>query len=33
LDYPTQNAAQAHRLLTGGLDDVWSRPESARLAA
>ena len=33
LDYPTQNPAQRHRLLTGGLDDIWSRPESVRLAA
>ncbi len=29
-DYPAQDPAQRHRLLTGGLDDVWSRPESVR---
>ncbi|WP_101946934.1 FAD-dependent oxidoreductase [Mycobacterium sp. 3519A] len=33
LDYPTSNPAQGHRLLTGGLDDVWTRPESVRAAA
>ncbi|HTI74286.1 MAG TPA: FAD-binding protein [Mycobacterium sp.] len=33
LDHPTQSQAQAYRLLTGGLDDIWTRPESARLAA
>jgi succinate dehydrogenase/fumarate reductase flavoprotein subunit len=33
LDYPMQNPTQGHRLLTGGLDEIWSRPESARLAA
>lgn len=33
LDFPTQNPAQGHRLLTGGLDELWSRPESVRLAA
>lgn len=33
LDYPTQNPAQGHRLLTGGLDDIWTRPESVRQAA
>jgi succinate dehydrogenase/fumarate reductase flavoprotein subunit len=32
-DYPTQDPAQKHRLLTGGLDEIWSRPEAARLAA
>jgi succinate dehydrogenase/fumarate reductase flavoprotein subunit len=33
LSHPTQDPVQTHRLLTGGLDAVWSRPESARLAA
>jgi succinate dehydrogenase/fumarate reductase flavoprotein subunit len=33
LDYPTQNPAQRYRLLTGGLDEIWTRPESVRLAA
>ena len=33
LDYPAQNPAQSYRLLTGGLDEIWSRPESVRLAA
>jgi aspartate oxidase len=33
LDFPTQSPAQGHRLLTGGLDELWSRPESVRLAA
>jgi succinate dehydrogenase/fumarate reductase flavoprotein subunit len=33
LDYPTQNPAQRHRLLTGGLDEIWTRPEPVRLAA
>ena len=33
LDYPAQNPAQRYRLLTGGLDDIWSRPESVRLTA
>ncbi|MCF3136310.1 FAD-dependent oxidoreductase [Streptomyces olivochromogenes] len=28
VDRPTQDPAQRHRLLTGGLDEVWSRPES-----
>lgn len=32
-DYPTLDPAQGQRLLTGGLDDIWSRPDSARLAA
>lgn len=26
LDYPMQNPTQGHRLLTGGLDEIWSRP-------
>ena len=29
LDAPAQDPAQHHRLLTGGLDEVWSRPEQA----
>jgi succinate dehydrogenase/fumarate reductase flavoprotein subunit len=33
LDYPTQDATQKHRLLTGGLDGIWTRPESVSLAA
>jgi succinate dehydrogenase/fumarate reductase flavoprotein subunit len=33
LDHPTQSPHQAHRLLTGGIDDIWTRPEFARLAA
>ncbi|RZS90849.1 succinate dehydrogenase/fumarate reductase flavoprotein subunit [Motilibacter rhizosphaerae] len=28
-DFPTQDPAQHGRLLTGGLDDVWTRPERA----
>jgi succinate dehydrogenase/fumarate reductase flavoprotein subunit len=31
-DYPTQDPEQRRRLLTGGLDEVWSRPESPRSA-
>jgi len=31
--WPAQNPAQSYRLLTGGLDEIWSRPESVRLAA
>jgi hypothetical protein len=30
LDHPEQDPAQRHRLLTGGLDEIWSRPESVR---
>lgn len=26
-DHPSIDSAQRHRLLTGGLDDLWSRPE------
>jgi succinate dehydrogenase/fumarate reductase flavoprotein subunit len=33
LDYPTQNPAQSYRLLTGRIDEIWSRPEPVRLAA
>ncbi|MET9461496.1 FAD-binding protein [Streptomyces canus] len=29
MDRPAQDPAQHYRLLTGGLDEVWSRPESA----
>ncbi|MGY5011778.1 FAD-dependent oxidoreductase [Streptomyces sp. 900105755] len=29
IDRPGQDPAQHYRLLTGGLDEVWSRPESA----
>ena len=27
LDHPAQDAAQRYRLLTGGLDQLWTRPE------
>jgi succinate dehydrogenase/fumarate reductase flavoprotein subunit len=30
LDYPAQDTAQRYRLLTGGLDHLWSRPEPVR---
>jgi succinate dehydrogenase/fumarate reductase flavoprotein subunit len=33
LDHPAQDPTLRQRLLTGGLDDIWSRPDSARLAA
>lgn len=33
LDYPMQNRSQGHRLLSGGLDDIWSHPEPVRVAA
>jgi succinate dehydrogenase/fumarate reductase flavoprotein subunit len=33
LDRPAQDPAQHYRLLTGGLDEVWSRPESAPRAS
>jgi succinate dehydrogenase/fumarate reductase flavoprotein subunit len=33
LDYPELDAAQQHRLTTGGLDRIWVRPEHASLAA
>jgi succinate dehydrogenase/fumarate reductase flavoprotein subunit len=33
LDYPAQVPAQQHRLLIGGLDELWSRPEPVRSAA
>lgn len=28
LDYPQQDPAQQFRLLTGGLEDIWTRPET-----
>jgi succinate dehydrogenase/fumarate reductase flavoprotein subunit len=33
LDRPVRDPAQRHRLLTGGVDQIWSRPESVRPAA
>lgn len=30
LDFPDQDPGQQHRLLTGGLDDIWVRPEASR---
>jgi succinate dehydrogenase/fumarate reductase flavoprotein subunit len=33
LDYPQQDPAQQFRLLTGGLDEIWMRPEGGRLAS
>ncbi|MEJ2855712.1 MULTISPECIES: FAD-binding protein [unclassified Saccharothrix] len=30
LDFPDQDPAQHHRIVTGGLDDVWVRAEVAR---
>jgi succinate dehydrogenase/fumarate reductase flavoprotein subunit len=33
LDFPELDAAQQHRLTTGGLDRIWVRPEHANLAA
>ncbi|MGW8971278.1 hypothetical protein [Streptomyces platensis] len=27
LDFPGQDPAQRHRIITGGLDEVWTRPE------
>ena len=32
LDYPQQDPAQQFRLLTGGLDDIWTRPEGGSRA-
>jgi succinate dehydrogenase/fumarate reductase flavoprotein subunit len=29
LDYPHQDPAQQFRLLTGGLDEIWTRPEDS----
>jgi hypothetical protein len=26
LDFPDQDPAQHHRIATGGLDEVWTRP-------
>lgn len=31
LDFPNQDPAQQYRLTTGGLDDIWVRPEHAAL--
>jgi succinate dehydrogenase/fumarate reductase flavoprotein subunit len=33
VDHPEQDSAQRRRLLVGGLDEIWSRPESTRSAA
>jgi succinate dehydrogenase/fumarate reductase flavoprotein subunit len=33
LDYPQQDPAQQFRLLTGGLDDIWTRPEAGSRAS
>jgi succinate dehydrogenase/fumarate reductase flavoprotein subunit len=30
IDFPSQDGAQRYRLLTGGLDDLWTRPERVR---
>jgi succinate dehydrogenase/fumarate reductase flavoprotein subunit len=30
IDFPGQDAEQRYRLLTGGLDDLWTRPEKVR---
>jgi succinate dehydrogenase/fumarate reductase flavoprotein subunit len=30
VDFPSQDGAQRYRLLTGGLDDLWTRPERVR---
>jgi succinate dehydrogenase/fumarate reductase flavoprotein subunit len=32
LDYPGADAAQHYRLLTGGLDEIWVKPETAALS-
>ena len=32
IDHPDQDPAQRHRLTVGGLDAVWTRPETGRLA-
>ncbi|CAN5519657.1 hypothetical protein BH09ACT7_BH09ACT7_07980 [soil metagenome] len=32
VDFPAQDPAQRHRLLTGGLDELWSHQESGRAA-
>jgi succinate dehydrogenase/fumarate reductase flavoprotein subunit len=32
LDYPQQDPAQQFRLLTGGLEDIWTRPETGSRA-
>jgi succinate dehydrogenase/fumarate reductase flavoprotein subunit len=31
-DLPEQDPSQHHRLITGGLDDIWTRPETPALA-
>jgi succinate dehydrogenase/fumarate reductase flavoprotein subunit len=33
LDYPEQNPSQSYRLLTGGIDEIWSRPEASKVIA
>jgi hypothetical protein len=33
LDFPDQDPAQHRRLVTGGLDDIWVRPEPIRMTA
>jgi succinate dehydrogenase/fumarate reductase flavoprotein subunit len=30
-DHPTLDPAQRHRLRSGGLDEIWTRPEPVRL--
>jgi succinate dehydrogenase/fumarate reductase flavoprotein subunit len=32
-DYPDRDPAQTHRLITGGLDEIWTRPEPEWLSA
>ncbi|WP_319449085.1 MULTISPECIES: FAD-binding protein [unclassified Mycobacterium] len=32
VDHPTQDGAQHHRLLIGGLDELWTRPEGVGAA-
>ena len=31
LDFPEQDPAQHHRIVVGGLDEVWTRPETSEL--
>jgi succinate dehydrogenase/fumarate reductase flavoprotein subunit len=33
VDYPAQDPAQRYRLLTGGLDELWTRPDVAATSA
>jgi succinate dehydrogenase/fumarate reductase flavoprotein subunit len=33
LDFPDQDPDQHHRLITGGLDRIWVRPEQATIPA